>query len=134
MESAPPNRANPEAGAAAVQSQPEPADTFLSDQNAPMLYDPDKPPLTELKEINHKLMRAFHRLVGIIADGNEPPDDCLEDIKFLFLNARHLLQRLRRLQEFENRRLVLEEESQQLASFKAEFTAILNDVMHIRPI
>lgn len=93
----------------------------LTEQNIPILYDESAPPLGELKKINHKILFSFQKLVGIIADGTESPDESLEFISHLFTNAHHLLHKLRDVQGFENMHQVIREKNKRLDEFKAEF-------------
>ena len=104
----------------------------LSEQNVPTLYDENAPPLFELKKINHRILFSFQKLVGIIANGTESPDECLEHIKHLFVNAHHLLHKLRDVQGYENMHHCLRQKNKKLEEFKAEFDKHLEETANLR--
>ena len=101
--------------------------------DVPMLYEEERPPLFELKRINHQILFTFQKLVGIIATGNENPEPCLNTIKHLFINAHHLLQRLRAVQGYEHMRRCMEEQSRQLDEFKQQFKNKLEEIQNLKP-
>ena len=105
----------------------------LEEQNIPVLYDQNAPPLLELKKINHQILFTYQKLVGIIADGNEDPDPILTHIKNLFLNAYYILNELRSIQAYEQASYCLKEQTQRLTNFKQEFQNCINRVSQLRP-
>jgi hypothetical protein len=105
----------------------------LAEQNVPTLYDESAPPLFELKKINHRILFSFQKLVGIIAIGSESPDDCLEHIRHLFMNAHSLLNKLRSFQAYENMHHFLREQNRRLDEFRQEFDAKLADIAILKP-
>jgi hypothetical protein len=112
---------------------PIPSIPPLSEQNCPTLYDENAPPLFELKKINHRILFTFQKLVGIIATGTESPDECLDQIRFLFLNAHYLLHKLRAVQSYETMHHYLREQNRKLEEFKQEFDAKLREIATLRP-
>ncbi|OHT04546.1 Mediator of RNA polymerase II transcription subunit 7 [Tritrichomonas foetus] len=102
-------------------------------ENVPILYDEEKPPLFELKRINHQILFTFQKLVGIIATGNESPEQSLNQIKYLFMNAHHLLHRLRAVQGYEHMRRCMEEQNRQLDNFKLQFRDKLDEIKSLKP-
>lgn len=102
-------------------------------ENIPRLYNPDKPLLEELKKINHQILFAFQALVGIIATGEENPENTLNQIKYLFVNAHHLLHRLRDVQGYEHMRRFLDDQNHQLNEFKNEFRDKLEEIKLLKP-
>ena len=102
-------------------------------EGVPTLFDEEKPPLFELKRINHQILFTFQKLVGIIATGNESPEKSLEQIKFLFMNAHTLLHRLRTVQGYEHMRRCLEEQNRQLDNFKLQFKEKLDEIRSLKP-
>lgn len=104
----------------------------LADNNVPILYNESEPPLSELKKINHRILFSFQKLVGIIAEGNESPDKCMEDIKHLFLNAHYLLHKLRDVQGYENMRHCLRQKKEKLKKFKEEFDEHLREIASLK--
>lgn len=125
----------PPAGPVTVFGEVQGADPVvpsLADKNIPILYDESAPPLFELKKINHKILFSFQKLVGIIAEGNESPDKCMEHIKHLFLNAHYLLHKLRDVQGYENMRHCLLQKNQKLEEFKAEFDRHLEEIASLQ--
>lgn len=102
-------------------------------EGVPILFDEEKPPLSELKRINHEILFTFQKLVGIIATGNESPEKSLEQIKFLFMNAHQLLLKLRDVQALEHTRRCLEEQNNRLEDFKREFREKLDSIKSLRP-
>ena len=104
----------------------------LADQNVPVLYNEAAPPLFELKKINRRILFSFQKLVGIIAEGSESPDECMEHIKHLFVNAHHLLYKLRDVQGYENTHQCLRQKNQKLEEFKADFDRHLEEIAALR--
>ena len=96
-------------------------DITLEDQETPLLFDPNEPPLMELKKINHRILFTFQKLFGILAVGNENPEPCLEEMKALFINAHMLLHKLRKVQAYEHFHHCLREQKRQLDEFKEKF-------------
>lgn len=105
----------------------------LEEQGIPVLYDETAPSLLELKTLNHKIMFAFQKLVGIIADGNESTEPCLNEIKNLFLNAHYILHKLRSAQAYEHMHYCLKEQKRQLDEFKKDFENKLNEIANLSP-
>lgn len=105
----------------------------LEEQGIPVMYDESAPILLELKRINHRILFAFQRLVGIIAEGNESTDQCLEEIKNLFLNAHSILHKLRSAQAYEHMHYCLRKQTQQLEEFKKDFENKLNEIANLSP-
>jgi hypothetical protein len=126
----------PPAEAFSVFGEPQldiPAIPTLAEQNIPTLYDESAAPLFELKKINHRILFSFQKLVGIIAIGSESPDDCLEHIRHLFMNAHYLLNKLRSFQAYENMHHFLREQNRRLEEFRQEFDAKLAEIVNLRP-
>ncbi|KAH0792912.1 mediator of RNA polymerase II transcription subunit 7-like [Histomonas meleagridis] len=115
------------------QNQTEEQVQTLEEQGIPVLYDESQPSLLELKKLNHKILFAFQKLVGIIAEGNESTDECLEHIKHLFLNAHYILHKLRSIQAYEHMHYCLQEQTRQLDAFKQDFDAKLEEISHLTP-
>jgi hypothetical protein len=105
----------------------------LAEENVPALYDDAAPPLFELKRINHRILFAFQKLVGIIAVGTESPDDCLEHIHSLFMNAHYLLNKLRSFQAYENMHHFLREQNRKVEEFRLDFDTRLFDITSLQP-
>lgn len=102
-------------------------------EGVPILFDEKEPPLFELKRINHEILFTFQKLVGIIATGNESPENSLDQIKYLFMNAHHLLHKLRDVQGYEHMRRCMEEQNKQLDTFKAQFREKLDEIKKLKP-
>ena len=113
------------------QSFEEPETVMPPD--TPILYDESGSPLVELKKINHQILFAFQKLVGIIANGLESPDECLERIKHLFFNAHDLLHKLRKVQGFEHMHHALRQKNKELEDFKRKFDKHLEDIASLKP-
>jgi mediator of RNA polymerase II transcription subunit 7 len=130
------NRPRPPSGPITVFGDPQqfdPTIPSLSEQNIPTLYDESSPPLSELKKVNHQILFTFQKLVGIIAIGEEGPDECLEHLKHLFMNAHHLLHRLRSVQAYENMHQCLRDQNLRLEKFKQKFDRKLEKMAALRP-
>lgn len=99
----------------------------------PILFNEKEPPLKELKRINHEILFNFQKLVGIIATGNESPESSLDQIKYLFMNAHHLLHKLRYVQGYEHLRRNMEEQNRHLDNFKKNFRDKLDEIKKLKP-
>jgi len=105
----------------------------LEDQGVMIMYNPENPPLLELKKINHKILFAFQKLVGVIAEGGDNPNESLEEIKNLFMNAHYLLHKLRTAQAYEHMHHCLREQMKQLEEFKKKYSENLDEIAMLKP-
>ena len=105
----------------------------LEEQGIVREYDPNEPPLMALKKINHEILFTFQKLFGILAVGNESPEECLEKMKNLFLNAHYLLHKLRKVQAYEHMHHCLREQKRQLDIFKKKFDDQLAEIAQLKP-
>ena len=124
----------PPEGSFKVFNQAQEADNDLTpeSQDTPLLYDPNEPPLMELKKINHRILFTFQKLFGILAVGNENPEPCLEEMKALFINAHMLLHKLRKVQTYEHIHHCLREQKRRLDEFKEYFDKQLATTAQIK--
>ena len=111
----------------------ESSKNFLEDLNIPILYDINKPPLMELKVLNHKILFKYQELIGIIAEGNQDPTEILDNIQKLFFNAHHILHTLRTAQAYEHMHFCLNDQMESLKQFKKKFDEHLNEMNSLKP-
>ena len=105
----------------------------LEERGITVLYDPNEPPLLELKKINHKILFAYQSLISVISTGNGDTETVLAEINVLYLNAYHLLQKLREVQAYEHEHYRLREQKRILEQFKQDFDKKLSDVASLQP-
>lgn len=104
----------------------------LEQQGIPVLYDVNQPPLMELKKINHQILFTIQVLFQTLADGTTNPDEPLERMKHLFMNAHYLLHKLRTVQAYEHMHHCLREKKRQLDLFKKKFDEQLAEISQLK--
>jgi hypothetical protein len=115
------------------QQELDPVIPSLAEQNCPILYDESSPALIELKKLNHRILFAFQRLVGTIAQGDQSPDELLQHLNYLFMNAHYILHKLRPVQALEHMRWLLHEQNRQIDAFRRDFDAELDHIVALQP-
>jgi hypothetical protein len=129
----PPERPVDPTVASGVQQEGNPAVDSMADMNVRVFYDKNESPLKELKKINHFILLSFQDLIGIISDGEDEADECLERLKHLFMNAHDLLHQLRQVQGYENMHQSLKNQNDRIEEFKRRFKKKLDKMAALRP-
>lgn len=83
--------------------------------------DETKPPLQELKKINHKMLFKFKDLIGQLKDGEEMVNSHLDELGYMYMAAHRLLHKLRSAQSLEHQLFHLKSQKSNLDDFQENF-------------